>query len=166
MNRTIISSLAFSLISTAALAGDLAAPTSSSLMKRVAIVLQCPTGTRQITTFEEAYCSKGGIGQDKLNGPFVELHANGVKAAEGVYVNGNREGHWVFYDEGGKKRGEIDFKEDHFHGRRAVFTAEGKLQTEESWVMGKRQGATKAYDPTGKVTVTQFKDDLAVTAAQ
>jgi|CXWL01.1.fsa_nt_gi hypothetical protein len=165
MNRTILSSLALSLLSTGALAGELATPVSSPLMKRVAIVLQCPAGTHQISTPEEAYCTKGGVGQDKLNGPFVELHANGLKAAEGVYVNGNREGHWVFYDEGGKKRGEIDFKEDHFHGKRAVFGADGKLQAEESWVMGKRQGLSKSVDPSGKVTVTQFKDDLAVTAA-
>ena len=163
MNHSIISVLAVSLVSASAFAADVAASSRPPVAKRVSVVLQCPAGARQITTPEEAYCSKGGgVGQETLNGPFVEMHANGVKAAEGNYVDGNREGHWVFYDEGGKKRGEIEFKGDHFHGRRVVFTADGKLQVEEQWVMGKRQGTSKSYDATGKVTVTQFKDDLAV----
>ncbi|MBX7113183.1 MAG: hypothetical protein K1X64_02525 [Myxococcaceae bacterium] len=163
MNRSILSALAVSLVSTGALAADVAAPSRSVVAKRVAVVLQCPAGARQITTPEEAYCSKGsGAGNETLNGPFVEMHANGVKAAEGNYVEGNRDGHWVYYDESGKKRGEIDFKGDHFHGRRVVFAADGKLQVEEQWVMGKRQGASKSYDADGKVTITQFKDDLAV----
>lgn len=163
MNRILQTAVAVSFVSTFAFAADVNAPVKNGSGKLGTVMLACPPGTQQVNTPAAVYCSIGGQrGPGKLNGPAIQLHANGVKAADGQYINGNREGRWVFFDDSGRKIGEIGFQKDDYHGRRAIFATDGKLLSEENWVEGKRQGPAMKYDPSGKATVTQFKDDVVV----
>lgn len=144
-------------------------PTPGKLAPGAELKLSCPGGTKQIggqkSALEATLCVKVGPNSTRLfHGPYVAFWPNGNKQAEGQYEDGNRGGHWVFFDEQGVKTGETNFKDDSYHGSRIEFFPTGKVKLEETYVMGKRQGPQKTYDAAGKVTVTQFQDDHPIAA--
>jgi hypothetical protein len=146
------------------LAGGPAAPVQS--------VLQCPAGTQRAggltSPYEASLCLKlGRDGARTFHGPYVGYFKDSGKVqAMGQFENGLRVGTWTFFDETGAKVGETNFKADEYHGARVEFFADGKVKLEESFVMGKREGARREFSPTGEINVTQFRDGHLVTASR
>ena len=127
--------------------------------------LACPTGTRQSggkdTVFEATFCTKAGrLGEPLMHGPYLGLYKSGKKRVEGAYIEGNRTGVWIAYDEQGGKLEELTFDNDLWNGKRTQWIAGTKI-LEENWVAGKRQGIQKEWLK-GKEIATEFKDDAPV----
>ncbi len=98
--------------------------------------LQCAAGKVAVNDGEAMFCSSGGaVGVERLTGPMVTLHKNGTKSSQGVYVNGDRQGLWTFFDEAGNKIREIEFKNDSYNGRYTEFSG-GSKTGEQRYVAG------------------------------
>ncbi len=134
------------------------------------VVLTCPAGTKQVggakSVFEASGCMR--LGQDGsriFHGPYVAYWPNGTKQAEGQFENSFRTGAWAFFDEKGVKTGETSFRGDHYDGLRVEFHANGQKKLEETYVLGKRQGAQLTFDLTGKqIAKIDYVDDRPVAA--
>lgn len=126
-------------------------------------VLSCPKGARAVSDGEGFFCSRTGApGGERLNGPYVGLHKNGVKESEGLYIDGERFGKWQFWNDQGLKVREIEFRNDSYDGAYLEFHADGSLKLSVTYVAGKKQGAQKEFDARGKlVAQTNFVDDRA-----
>ncbi|SEU06929.1 toxin-antitoxin system YwqK family antitoxin [Stigmatella erecta] len=128
--------------------------------------LNCPAGTvRKEHKKEAVYCVKAQAeaGEPKNHGPYVDLHPNGKKMAEGQYQDGFRSGLWTFWDANGAKAGETNFSGGSYHGTRIEYHANGQKKTEQQWNQGKREGLSVAYSEDGqKVAETQFQSDRVV----
>lgn len=121
--------------------------------------IKCAAGLRAVSDGEMIVCSATGVvASERLNGPAIGLHKNGVRASQGVYVNGNREGLWTFFDEQGNKTKEIEFKGDHYDGTFIKY-ASGVKVLEHTYVSGKRHGPQVSYEAGGRSTVVEFRDD-------
>jgi hypothetical protein len=125
--------------------------------------LSCPKGARAVSDGEGFFCSKTGApGGERLNGPYVGLHKNGVKESEGLYIDGERFGKWRFWNDQGVKVREIEFKNDSYDGEYVEFHADGAVKLSVSYVQGKKQGLQREFDARGKVVAqTAFVDDRA-----
>ncbi len=124
--------------------------------------LKCATGMKAVSDGESLFCLAGAEKMaERRTGPFISLHKDGTKAGEGNYLNGNREGLWVFFDQQGNKTMEIEFKADNYNGKYVEFVAGRKIR-EETYVAGQRQGPQFAYDNSGVVTVTEYRNDRPV----
>lgn len=126
--------------------------------------LACGSGTAQVggasTSMQMLACMKMGVeGQRIFEGPMLSFYKDGKVEAQGQTEAGFRAGKWSFFNEAGQKVGETEFKRGDYHGRRAIFTADGQLKAEEFWVEGKRQGPQKTYDAAGKMNVVNYLDD-------
>lgn len=102
--------------------------------------LQCPSGTTQIGGVKSSLgmmaCSKATSGRQVLHGPVVSLYASGKVEAIGESVDGERSGHWVFFDESGAKTGEADFLKGDYHGQRVEYARDGSVKVRENWARG------------------------------
>ncbi len=134
------------------------------------VVLSCAAGTKQVggpkSALEASACVRTGQdGSRVFHGPYVAFWPNGTHQAEGQFDNGLRTGAWTFFDDKGVKTGETSFRGDHYDGLRVEFHANGQKKLEETYVLGKRQGAQLTFDLTGKqVSKVDFVDDRPVAA--
>ena len=162
MKTTIITAI---LAASAAFAGEVTRPNVPVKPKVAEPKLQCAQGAHQFNDGEGVFCVRTSPMTEKINGPYVGIHPNGTVSSQGQYVEGNREGHWTFFDQAGHKSAEIDFARDSFHGQRVLFFENGQRKLEETYVSGKREGVQKMFDEQGRVTTaTKFADDRAVAA--
>ncbi len=125
--------------------------------------LACPAGARQVggpASFMEATgCVKFSTdGTRVFHGPYIAYWKNGVKQAEGQYLDNFRSGKWVYFDEKGGKTGETSFKQGDYDGARVEFWPSGQKKLEEFYVAGRRQGAQKTWDLAGKVVTVDFEN--------
>ncbi len=130
--------------------------------------MACPAGSKQIggpkTDFGAYACLKGTAdGMRIFTGPMVSFDNAGHVVAIGQMEESFRTGTWKFYDVSGRLTGTTSFHKGEYDGLRVEYQADGKLKFEETWVMGKRQGAQKTFDTAGMVTVTEYRDDRPVT---
>lgn len=87
------------------------------------------------------YATKNGV----LHGSFVAYWHIGVKAQEGAYVQGKREGHWRLYHPRGWLEHEGDFRDDMKEGVWTTYESFGKKLREESFVKNKLEGPFRSY---------------------
>ncbi len=129
-------------------------------------MLACPSGTKQVggvnSNIGAVGCMKfATTGLRLFHGPMISFYGSGKVEAVGQSEEGFRAGKWTFFDEAGNKVGETEFARGDYNGRRVQF-ANGKVTLDENWVNGKRQGAQKAFDTAGQMTVTEYRDDRPV----
>lgn len=143
-------------------AADTAVGVGAAPIKPTLQSLKCGAGQRAVSDGEGLFCLSGSAQMgERLNGPAISLHKNGVKSGEGRYVNGAREGLWVFFDLQGNKVKEIEFKADNYNGKLVEYL-DGRKVREENWVNGMRQGPQVAFDALGVATITQYVNDKPV----
>lgn len=156
------------LLAVPALAQGKAAVPAPSGGAPAVVKLECSAGTKQIggpkSAIEASACVKFGRDGTRIyHGPYVAYWPNGVKQAEGQYLESFRDGKWTFFDDKGVKTGETSFKAGNYDGVRVEFWPNGQKKLEESYVMGKRQGLQQTFDQTGKaLSVIEFVDDRPV----
>lgn len=129
--------------------------------------MACPAGTKQIggpkTDFGAYACMKGTAdGMRIMTGPMVSFDNAGHVVAIGQMEESFRVGTWKFFDVDGRLTGTTSFLKGEYDGLRVQYQADGKIKIQETWVNGKRQGAQKAFDAAGLVTVTEYRDDRPV----
>jgi hypothetical protein len=137
--------LAVLMMSGVAMAADLNVPELGTNVK-----LSCGPGSKQMNDGEGIFCSRGGgVGDERLEGPYVGLNKNGTVHAKGQYLAGGRTGHWVFFDDKGIKTHEIDFKNDNFDGQRVEFYPNGQKKTVEVYSRGVLTAPPTEFGETG-----------------
>ncbi|MFZ5444167.1 MAG: toxin-antitoxin system YwqK family antitoxin [Myxococcota bacterium] len=150
------------LASAAVFAAETAVGVGAAPLKPTLQSLKCGAGQHAVSDGEGFFCLAGSSQMgERLNGPAISIHKNGVKSGEGRYVNGAREGLWVFFDDQGNKVKEIEFKSDNYNGRFVEY-ANGRKIREENWVNGVRQGPQLSFDASGVATITEFRDGKPV----
>lgn len=112
--------------------------------------------------------------------------ANGKKAIEGKYINGQRQGKYIKYYPTGLKRMEVDFVNDDYNGKYFIYHPNGKVKfdidykgddfngwykeynqngilvKETYYIMDSKYGPEKIYDATGKlIKKTEYVNDEA-----
>jgi antitoxin component YwqK of YwqJK toxin-antitoxin module len=82
----------------------------------------------------------------------VTYHSNGAKASEGMFINKNKDGKWLYYNESGKLFAEEHYVSGMKQGVWKMFSTEnGLLLQEETWDKNKRNGEYKEYYTTGDI---------------
>jgi antitoxin component YwqK of YwqJK toxin-antitoxin module len=81
-----------------------------------------------------------------------EFYPSGQKHYHGEYLNGKRNGKWVFWFEDGKKWSEGYFVNGVRNGMARVYHENGKLFYTGNYVDGKKDGQWVFYDQDGKKT--------------
>ncbi len=142
-------------IAVAALSSTASAQVNTAVDDASPPALSCPAGARQVggakSAIEATGCVRyGRDGARVFHGPYVAYWPNGVKQAEGQYLDGARDGRWAFFDEAGIKTGETDFKAGDYHGTRVEFFPNGQKRLEEVFVRGRRQGPARFFDELGR----------------
>jgi antitoxin component YwqK of YwqJK toxin-antitoxin module len=91
----------------------------------------------------------------RLDGPWVQFHRDGRKAAEGRYRAGEKHGPWTYWFEGGQVSEEVAFDMGRRHGRFVQWWPGGKKRTEGSFCFGLQCGrwTTRAEDGTELGTI-------------
>lgn len=148
---------AVGVMSMAALAQSATAPQVALKPSLSSVV--CQAGTRAVNDGEAFYCVRAGQ-DERLNGPYVGVHKNGMREAVGQYLNGERVGTWTYFDEQGTKVRTIDFRGDRYDGRYVEYHADGQVKSETVYVAGKRHGLMREFDAQGRtVAQVQFLND-------
>ena len=84
----------------------------------------------------------------------VSYHSNGIKASEGIFINKNKDGKWLYYNVSGKLVAEENYTLGKKQGLWKLFSAEnGLLLKEENWQNDKLNGEYKEFYTTGDIRV-------------
>ncbi|HRI78865.1 MAG TPA: hypothetical protein PLR06_04950 [Cyclobacteriaceae bacterium] len=128
---------------------------------------------------------EGMVNGRNKEGEWKIYYESGELREKGDYVANKRSGLWTFYFEDEKKRGEIEYDDDHgryteyYHsgkvfaegpksgpknvGHWRYFAEDGTLSSEGDFVNGKKTGEWKHYFPTGKVSSSgNYENDETV----
>lgn len=85
----------------------------------------------------------------QLDGPWVQYHRDGKKAAEGAYRAGEKHGPWTYWFESGQVSEEIGFAMGRRHGRFVQWWPGGKKRTEGSFCFGLQCGRWTTWNEEG-----------------
>lgn len=89
------------------------------------------------------------------NSPKVETvtyHSNGKKASEGVFINKEKDGQWVYYSNKGILISKEQWKVGVLDGKSCIYSpTDGVLLEESTWQQGKLHGEFKTYYTTGQL---------------
>ncbi len=120
-------------------------------------------GTGEIMTFyttgtlKEWYHYKDGL----KHGPFEEWSIYGYKTLTGSFVNGEKDGEWMFAFYSGKTDKISNYKNGKLHGPYKNFYEDGKLYAEGQYQEGKKSGQWTWYTSEGTRDMQgTFVDDL------
>lgn len=87
----------------------------------------------------------------------IEWHENGVKKAEGKYLNGSYDGLWTWWDEQGNKISEENYREGTAEGLHIWWYSSGGKKAEINYVNGSIEGLlTEWYENRQKKSETNF----------
>jgi len=84
-----------------------------------------------------------------LDGPWLELHRDGTRAAEGRYRDGERDGPWTFWFDDGKVEEEVAYSLGRRHGPFAQWWRNGKKRTEGRFCFGLQCGTWTTWNEEG-----------------
>ena len=73
----------------------------------------------------------------------------GKKVAEGIYLNENKSGLWVYFSENIKISDE-HFRDDNKHGKSHKYYETGEVWEETDWVNGKQEGSYRVFFKSGE----------------
>lgn len=110
--------------------------------------LACPEGAVQRSQgggFEQ-WCEADGV----RKGPSRTWHARGVKAREGSFLEGQRDGLWIDYYPSGAKQSEGYYLAGNLGGAWTWWFEEGTVSRSGSYQLGKQQGVWTEYWPVGR----------------
>jgi antitoxin component YwqK of YwqJK toxin-antitoxin module len=85
------------------------------------------------------------MADDGFTSKAVDFHPNGIKMAEGTYVNKLKDGEWVYYDEQGLLISKETYVEGKKHGLCTTYYNNGHLLEEKHYVNGVETGPWKQY---------------------
>lgn len=103
-----------------------------------------------------AYYTEGGA--EVLHGPVTGFYPNGQHSYQGRYIEGNREGRYLFWNDEGIKTGEAQFEAGEYHGTYTEWSPEGLKKRERTFKRGKLDGPTTWWDKGGKPFVGFYVD--------
>jgi len=84
----------------------------------------------------------------------VSFHSNGVKSSEGIFINKQKDGKWLYYNDNGHLIAEENYDKGKKHGKFKLFTGkEAVLLEEETWNNNLKDGAYRAYYITGALRI-------------
>lgn len=92
-----------------------------------------------------------GLKEGKLDGSFKALRKPGVVAFEGLYLQGEKTGHWRHYHAQGWLESEGDYKSGRQQGLWITYESQGSRRREEIFMNGKLHGLFRAYHFNSKV---------------
>jgi antitoxin component YwqK of YwqJK toxin-antitoxin module/uncharacterized protein YlzI (FlbEa/FlbD family) len=82
----------------------------------------------------------------------ITYYSNGIKSSEGVFINKNKDGKWLYYNNAGKLISEDNYKLGKKQGICKLFSPEnGILLQEETWENNQLHGQHKEYYTTGDI---------------
>lgn len=84
-------------------------------------------------------------------GPSVWFHPNGRLRAQGMYHANKRTGIWIEWDEEGRKRAVIGYREGEYDGFYLTYWPNGLRQSEIEYSGGKKHGVAKTWGDDAKL---------------
>ena len=93
-----------------------------------------------------------------MNGRW-ERYAEGILIEKGGYIEGKKDGLWVFYAQNGYKQREQEFKDGKPNGKWIEYFSVNKKSAEGEYNKGQKSGTWRNYDKKGNVlSETIFKN--------
>lgn len=90
------------------------------------------------------------IGNDPSRIEGIMFNSDGVKSAQGQYINRQKTGVWQFWDEQGRLRSSQEFEADLPHGTCITYYTSGQILKEETYQSGVQHGPFVEYHKRGK----------------
>ena len=95
-----------------------------------------------------------------LDGPWMQYHRDGKKAAEGRYRDGERDGPWTFWYASGKVEEEATYEMGRRHGRFVQWWPNGKRRTDGRFCLGLQCGEWTAWNEDGALLGTVTYEEI------
>ncbi|MBA3901733.1 MAG: tetratricopeptide repeat protein, partial [Bacteroidetes bacterium] len=103
---------------------------------------------------------KANAEKTKLIGYVETYYTNGTISSKGNYVDGEKDGLFIYYYKNGQKSRESNFKKGEVHGEFTLYYEDGKKRRTGFYENGKQQGIQKDYNKAGHLTnIANYKDD-------
>lgn len=84
----------------------------------------------------------------------VSYYTNGVKSSEGIFINKEKDGKWLYYNANGVLIAEENYEKGKKHGKFKLFSGtDGVLLEEETWNNHIKDGAFHAYYIDGSLRI-------------
>ena len=94
---------------------------------------------------------------------YASCYGSGKVQWDGNFVDGEKDGEWVWYSENGKVKEEGNFVDGKLEGKRIDYYPSGEVGLEKNYVDGKREGKWVWYDEDGNITDEDiWRDDKCV----
>jgi antitoxin component YwqK of YwqJK toxin-antitoxin module len=90
---------------------------------------------------------KGG----NSHGPSKGFYWDGTPRFTGAYINGNRDGEWIWYDRNGKMSSKGSYYQGMKIGDWFWYFEDGSVKIKESYIKGNLEGKVKRYYENGKI---------------
>lgn len=103
----------------------------------------------------------GNYNSGYINGEVKWYDVENNLITTGAFVNGKREGLWIWYNSKGDVWKKIDYKNGKIHGEYIEYHENGKVRTTQKYQYGNSQGPTVFYFSNGnKESESDYIDDL------
>ena len=87
----------------------------------------------------------------------VSYYTNGEKSSEGIFINKEKDGKWVYYNTNGKLVAEENYTKGKKHGKFKLFSGQdGVLLEEETWNNNVKDGEFNAYYTTSTLRIKMY----------
>jgi len=87
----------------------------------------------------------------------VSYYANGQKSSEGIFINKEKDGKWLYYNSNGKLISEENYAKGKKQGKFKIFSGkDGVLLEEETWNNNLKDGEYNAYYITGVLRIKMY----------
>jgi len=129
----------------------------------VALLAVVPLGAAP----DDALRAQGQCREGQLQGGYTLRTAQGHLRAQGAYNAGQRVGSFIFWNDTGARVAHIPFDADQVNGTVSLWyegqgPAEGARRLEAAYRRGERDGATRAWYPSGRLRLTAEYADGAL----
>lgn len=111
-------------------------------------------GSDEIRTFNYESGAKraaGALSLGRETGPWQSWWENGNLQSEGIYVDGQPDSTWTYYDEDGKLSKRLTFRLGIEHGPVTEYYADGSIASTGQYKDGRQDGEWAFFDPQGAV---------------
>ena len=95
----------------------------------------------------------GQASEDKPNVFVQNQYPSGVIQSEGLMVDGEKEGLWIYYFVDGAVRSEKNYSNGLLHGSELWFHPNGQVGWQEYYVHGAAHGVFSYFDSSGNLTL-------------
>ncbi|MEM6526399.1 MAG: hypothetical protein AAF693_21575, partial [Bacteroidota bacterium] len=119
-------------------------------------ITKCGQDIDQIDYFTQGKLSSRYALKDSDVQKYYSYAPEGQLLAEGSYLNEQKHGSWIFYDDNGQPSFTVDYQEGEREGKSIYYYPNGQIESQCQYAQDKRNGSCHYYDPDGNLQLIKY----------